>query len=287
MKKIAIAVCVLLTVGMVSAQTMVTPVNNAATVVSPVTNASTTVVSPVSSTVVSPVVSNAAAASEKAGVVENVYLVDAADASLLQRYNVVVGSFSVLANAQQFKETLKKRGLKSFVVRNDKNMYRVIAQSSSQRQDADVACTNLGISYQDCKGAWILTPASSSAVATPSSVMTPAAGSTTVVKPVTNVTVTPVVSSGKSLTALRAEDASKLKVYNVMAGAYSDLNNANARNSQFLLAGYNSFVAVNQKGLYCVVAGSFATRAEATQLMTSLNKLISADKEKAWLLINK
>lgn len=72
----------------------------------------------------------------------------------LKTFSVVVGSFSVEANARGLKSTLDKAGYDARVVKNpDRNMYRVIASSYDDRAQAVQSRDALRGKYE---GAWLL-----------------------------------------------------------------------------------------------------------------------------------
>ena len=82
---------------------------------------------------------------------ENVSVVDG---SGLQAYSVVVGSFSVKANAQGLQQRLKSAGYNAQLAYNaDSNMYRVVATTSSDKGEAARSRNQLRAQYPD---AWLL-----------------------------------------------------------------------------------------------------------------------------------
>ena len=55
----------------------------------------------------------------------------------LQNYSVVVGSFSVIANAEGLQQRLKNAGYAAQIVKNEeRNMYRVVASTYNNNADA-------------------------------------------------------------------------------------------------------------------------------------------------------
>ena len=82
---------------------------------------------------------------------ENVSLVNG---SGLKSYSVVVGSFSVMANAEGLQQRLKGEGYDAQVVKNtDRNMYRVIATTFDNKADAASSRNDLRAKFHD---AWLL-----------------------------------------------------------------------------------------------------------------------------------
>ena len=72
----------------------------------------------------------------------------------LQNYSVVVGSFSVIANAEGLQQRLKNAGYAAQIVKNeDRNMYRVVASTFNNKADAVQSRDQLRNTYAD---AWLL-----------------------------------------------------------------------------------------------------------------------------------
>jgi cell division protein FtsN len=72
----------------------------------------------------------------------------------LKNYSVVVGSFSVIANAEGLQQRLKNAGYSAQIVKNEeRNMYRVIASTFDSKADAVQSRDQLRATYQD---AWLL-----------------------------------------------------------------------------------------------------------------------------------
>ena len=72
----------------------------------------------------------------------------------LKNFSVVVGSFSVQANAEGLQQTLKSQGYDAQVAYNSANqMYRVIASTFSVKTDAVRSRNELRANYPD---AWLL-----------------------------------------------------------------------------------------------------------------------------------
>lgn len=72
----------------------------------------------------------------------------------LKNFSVVVGSFSVQANAEGLQNTLKSRGYAAQVAYNSSNqMYRVIAGTYDQKTEAVRSRNDLRAQYPD---AWLL-----------------------------------------------------------------------------------------------------------------------------------
>lgn len=72
----------------------------------------------------------------------------------LQSYSVVVGSFSVIANAEGLQQRLKNAGYAAQIVKNEeRNMYRVVASTYNNKADAVASRDQLRSTYAD---AWLL-----------------------------------------------------------------------------------------------------------------------------------
>jgi cell division protein FtsN len=72
----------------------------------------------------------------------------------LQSYSVVVGSFSVIANAEGLQQRLKNAGYAAQIVKNeDRNMYRVVASTYADKNSAVQSRDQLRGTYPD---AWLL-----------------------------------------------------------------------------------------------------------------------------------
>lgn len=76
------------------------------------------------------------------------------DGSALKSYSVVVGSFSLKANAEGLAKTLRSSGYDSRIAYNSgRNMYRVVASSFSTKSEAVSSRDQLREKYPD---AWLL-----------------------------------------------------------------------------------------------------------------------------------
>lgn len=72
----------------------------------------------------------------------------------LQAYSVVVGSFSVIANAEGLQQRLKNAGYAAQIVKNEeRNMYRVVASTYADKASAVQSRDQLRGTYE---GAWLL-----------------------------------------------------------------------------------------------------------------------------------
>ena len=72
----------------------------------------------------------------------------------LSNFSVVVGSFSVIANAEGLQQRLKNAGYPAQVVKNeDRNMYRVVASTFATKGEAVQSRDELRATYPD---AWLL-----------------------------------------------------------------------------------------------------------------------------------
>ena len=72
----------------------------------------------------------------------------------LQSYSVVVGSFSVIANAEGLQQRLKNAGYAAQIVKNEeRNMYRVVASTFNDKNSAVQSRDQLRGTYPD---AWLL-----------------------------------------------------------------------------------------------------------------------------------
>ena len=72
----------------------------------------------------------------------------------LKDFSVVVGSFSVIANAEGLQQRLKNAGYSAQIAKNeDRNMYRVIATTFDNKAEAVQSRDQLRATYPD---AWLL-----------------------------------------------------------------------------------------------------------------------------------
>ena len=72
----------------------------------------------------------------------------------LKNFSVVVGSFSLEANATGMQQQLKSAGYDAQIVKNvERNMYRVIATTFDNKEDAAASRNDLQSKYA---GAWLL-----------------------------------------------------------------------------------------------------------------------------------
>ncbi len=82
---------------------------------------------------------------------ESVSLVSGAG---LKNFSVVVGSFSLIANAEGLQQTLNNNGYAAQIVKNtDRNMYRVVASTFDTKPEAVASRDQLRNQYPD---AWLL-----------------------------------------------------------------------------------------------------------------------------------
>ena len=76
------------------------------------------------------------------------------DGSGLKNFSVVVGSFSLRANADGLQERLKEAGYDAQIVKNaDRNMFRVVATTFADKASAAQSRNELRAKYPD---AWLL-----------------------------------------------------------------------------------------------------------------------------------
>ena len=72
----------------------------------------------------------------------------------LKDFSVIVGSFGLISNAEGLQQRLKAAGYDAQIVKNqDKNMYRVVATTFSNKVDAVTSRDQLRATYPD---AWLL-----------------------------------------------------------------------------------------------------------------------------------
>lgn len=95
---------------------------------------------------------------------ERVSVVNPGDAGLLRNYNVVVGAFGNINNANNFVAKMQQRGYQSFLVKNGSGLYRVVACSFDYRDEAVAARDQIKTRYANddpgtCPAAWLLIPA--------------------------------------------------------------------------------------------------------------------------------
>ena len=84
----------------------------------------------------------------------------------------------------------------------------------------------------------------------------------------------------------KRQDASKLKMFNVVVGSFTIKTNASNLQESLVADGYNAFLAQNAKGMYRVIVGSFDDRPSATELRESVKAKYPNRFSDAWLLIN-
>ncbi len=110
-------------------------------------------VSPVTTTVTRPASTTPVKATDRT---ERVSTLNSSDAALLKDYNVVVGSFGQLTNAEATKNKMSGKGYNSFIVRNDQGLYRVVAGGYDTRDAAE--SVRDAIRNTDVPDAWLLIP---------------------------------------------------------------------------------------------------------------------------------
>ena len=72
----------------------------------------------------------------------------------ISTFSVIVGSFSVIANAEGLQQRLREQGYNAQIVKNEeRNMYRVVASTFANKADAARSRDNLRATYPD---AWLL-----------------------------------------------------------------------------------------------------------------------------------
>lgn len=72
----------------------------------------------------------------------------------LKNFSVVVGSFSLIANAEGLQQRLRNSGYDAQIVKNeDRNMYRVVAATFDSKVDAAASRNEFRATYPD---AWLL-----------------------------------------------------------------------------------------------------------------------------------
>ncbi len=108
--------------------------------------------------VVTPVVTKPATQTKVVDNLDNVTVrqerVSVVNGTGLKDFSVVVGSFSVVANAEGLQQRLKNAGYPAQVVKNDeRNMYRVVATTFDSKADAVQSRDELRATYPD---AWLL-----------------------------------------------------------------------------------------------------------------------------------
>jgi cell division septation protein DedD len=118
----------------------------------------TPVVQQTETPVVTPVVTKPVTQTKVVDNLDNVAVrqerVQVVSGSGLRNYSVVVGSFSVIANAEGLQQRLKNAGYDAQIAKNeDRNMYRVIASTFTSKADAVMSRDQLRDTYPD---AWLL-----------------------------------------------------------------------------------------------------------------------------------
>lgn len=113
---------------------------------------------PVEETVVAPVETRPATETRVVDNVDNVSVrqesVSLVNGTGLKNFSVVVGSFSVKANAEGLTQTLRNQGYAAQIAYNaSRNMYRVVASTFSDKASAVRSRNDLRATYPD---AWLL-----------------------------------------------------------------------------------------------------------------------------------
>lgn len=94
------------------------------------------------------------------------------------------------------------------------------------------------------------------------------------------------VEKNERVTAVNPNDASGLKLYNVVVGSFKNKTNATALKESLEKDGYNVILAQNQEEMYRVIAASFDTRDAATAAREQIKAKFPNRFSDAWLLIN-
>lgn len=93
---------------------------------------------------------------------ERVTVVNSSEAGLLKAYNIIVGTFGQLTNAEGMKNKMQSRGYNAFLVKNTAGMYRVVAAGYDTREQAEPVRDTLRANFPDeagtCADAWLLIP---------------------------------------------------------------------------------------------------------------------------------
>ena len=113
---------------------------------------------PEETTVVAPVVSRPVTETTVVDNVDNVSVrqesLTVVDGAGLRNFSVVVGSFSVMANAEGLTQTLRNQGYAAQIAYNaSRNMYRVVASTYDDKASAVRSRNDLRATYPD---AWLL-----------------------------------------------------------------------------------------------------------------------------------
>jgi len=79
------------------------------------------------------------------------------DGAGIQRYSVVVGSFTIKTNADSLKDRMANQGYRSFLAQNARGMYRVIVATFSDKASAVTERNRVKDKYYpDFQDVWIL-----------------------------------------------------------------------------------------------------------------------------------
>lgn len=122
------------------------------------TQAQATVAAPAETTTVAPVTTVSATDTRVVDNTDNAVVreerVTVVNGAGLQQFSVVVGSFSLKANAEGLQQQLKNQGLDAQLAYNaEKNMYRVVASTFANKVDAVQSRDQLRANFPD---AWLL-----------------------------------------------------------------------------------------------------------------------------------
>ncbi|MEG1585770.1 MAG: SPOR domain-containing protein [Bacteroidales bacterium] len=90
---------------------------------------------------------------------EKVTAVNSSDASNLQKYSVVIGSFINKTNATALRDQMAAKGFNAFLAQNEKGMYRVIVASFPDKAQAAEERDRIKAKYASAnqfQDAWLL-----------------------------------------------------------------------------------------------------------------------------------
>lgn len=93
----------------------------------------------------------------------------------------------------------------------------------------------------------------------------------------------------ESVKVVDSRDASLLKNYNVVVGAFGSKTNAENFKAKMASRGFNAFLVQNPQGLYRVVAAGFDSRQQAVEVRDNIRTTYANDDPgtcpAAWLLV--
>ncbi len=86
------------------------------------------------------------------------------------------------------------------------------------------------------------------------------------------------------LEAVKGEDATMLKTYNVVVGSFQNHTNAYSLKERLQAQGYNPVLGQNEAGMLRVIITSFDSRSDAERSREEIKDRFAPDFQDAWIL---